>query len=178
MHFPIFSDSSPNCLWGVPGIGSIISHTCPPQKTINVYGFVYGFGVAFMVFWGARLWFFFLGGGGRLWFFGGAIMVLGEAFMVGFLGGGVYGEGVSGFRGQSVYGFRRFGGAFIVFGGSVFVVLRDGCLWFFFEGRAFMVFGGGVYGFRWRPLWVFSRVVNGFGLLEGGWFCLSAVVWG
>ena len=25
---------------------------------------------------------------------------------------------------------------------------------------------------------VFSGVVNGFGLLEGGWFCLSAVVWG
>ena len=100
-------------------------------------------------FWGERVhvFFFFLGGGGVYGFFGGAFMVLGEAFMVFFWGGvvmvlgggglwfcgGIYtcGEGVSGFCGQSVYGFLG---------------------------------GGGVYGFGrgrlwllgWRPLW-FSR---------------------
>ena len=97
-------------MWSVPGI----AHA--PQETINVYGFVYGFGVAFMVFWGARLWFFwggvygFLGvrlwfWGRRLWFFGGAFMVLG--------GGGGYGPAV----------------AFIL-AGKVFLALWAKRLWF------------------------------------------------
>ena len=51
IHLPIFSDSSPNCLHG---FHMELSWNCfhhvshpphpPPQKTINVYGFVYGFG--------------------------------------------------------------------------------------------------------------------------------------
>ena len=179
-------------MWSVPGIGSIISPTCPPQKTRNVYGFVCGFGVAFMVFWGAGAFMVFWGcvygfGGDVYGFFGGGVY--------GFRGGGLWfcggvytcGEGVSGFRGQSVYGFRWGGvygfgrGAFMVFLGGGLVL---GGSIYGFEGRAFMVFLGGVYGclggvcgFRWRPLW-FSR----------GWLMVlvcwrevgfaSAVVWG
>ena len=184
IHLPIFSDSSPNCLWGfhMERSWNCFHHfTHAPQKTINVYGFVYGFGVAFMVFWGARLWFF--GGGGvygflgvrlwfwgrRLWFFWGGVYGFRGGGRLWFCGG-VYtcGEGVSGFCGQSVYGFRggrlwfwagafMVGGAFMVFlwfWGAAFMVLRGGRLWF--SWGAFMVFWGGVYGFRWRPLW-FSR---------------------
>ena len=70
--------------------------THAPQKAINVYGFVYGFGVAFMVSWGGVM-FFFRGGGGAFmvsWgcvygfgggiyvFLGGVFMVLVGAFMV------------------------------------------------------------------------------------------------
>ena len=55
IHLPIFSDSSPNCLRGfhMERSWNCFHHfTHAPQKTINVYGFVYGFGVAFMVLGG------------------------------------------------------------------------------------------------------------------------------
>ena len=79
--------------------------------------------------------------------------------------------------GGGVYGFwPKFGGGVLWVLGAAFMVLRGGRLWFYcgafmFFGGAFMVLGGGLFK-------VFSGVVNGFGLLEGGWFCLSAVVWG
>ena len=87
IHFPIFSDSSPNCLLGVP-YGAFLelvplSHTHAPQKTINVYGFVYRFGVAFMVFWG-RVYGFM---GGAFMVFWGCVYAFGGG-VYGFFGGG------------------------------------------------------------------------------------------
>ena len=64
--------------------------------------------------------------------------------------------------GGSVCGLE--GQAFVVFWGA-FVVFWEAFLVFW---GAFMVLGGGVIGFL-------GGGGYGFALLEGGWFCLSAV---
>ena len=99
IHCSIFSDSSPNCLWGFHMERSWnwfhhFTHI-PPQKTINVYGCLKWFWGCVYGFWGGRVYGFL---GGAFVVFGGAFMVLGEAFMV-------------------------FGGAVMVLGGA-FMVLR------------------------------------------------------